>query len=269
MQYRAYSPGSVTLFFQVVDSEVPYLKGSKGVSVCIAPGALTELDDNGSAVFVNGKEVSGEIQKYIAQKYGFKGTIKTTTYLPISQGFGISGAIALSTSLAMAAKYKKTYYYAVKIAHEAELFAGSGLGDVASEYEGGFTYRRKAGVQPYGHVDRVHYSGKISVAVFGEKIETKSVLENEELKRRIKEAGAIVIKKFDAAPTFSNALKLARDFSFSLGLMSAELEKFLGSCPNATMAMLGNSAIIFGDCNVPSGAKVYDVTLSGRASILD
>jgi len=268
MPYRAYSPGSVTLFFQVVDSKIPHLRGSMGVGVCISPGALTELEDGKDAVLLNGREIDGNIQRYIAERYGYHGTVKTTVSLPISQGFGMSGAIALSTSLAMATKYKKTYYHAVKIAHEAELFAGSGLGDVASEYEGGFTFRRKEGVQPYGHVDRLHYRGKIKVAVFGDKIETKSVLENKMLRMKIEEAGAWALEKFKDEPTFNNALKLAREFSFSLGLMSAELEKFLRSCPNATMAMLGNSAIIFGDCKVPDTAKVYEVTLGERATVL-
>ncbi|NPA75749.1 MAG: GHMP kinase [Euryarchaeota archaeon] len=268
MKYRAHAPGSITLFFDIVSSEKMHLRGSRGVGVCVAPGAITEIEEGPERVILNDKEIDGIIQKYVASRYGFRGTIKSTSMLPVAQGFGMSGAIALSTSLALAAKYRKTYYYAAKIAHEAELKAGTGLGDVASEYEGGFTFRRRAGVQPYGRVDRIPYDGKITLLVFGEKIETSEILSNEEMRATLRTLGKRAMRKFAARPSFENAIHIGRDFSFALGLMSHELRAFLEECPNASMALFGNSAIVFGECSAPAGAEKYEVTLGARATIL-
>ncbi len=268
MRYSAYSPGSVTLFFEIVREESRNKTGSRGVGVCINPGVITEVSDDGRGILLNGMEVEGEIQRWIAEKYGFRGRISTTASLPVSQGFGMSGAIALSTSLALAALKGKTYLEAAEIAHAAEVEHGTGLGDVASQYEGGFTFRKKAGIQPYGVVDRIHYPGKITLAVFGEKIETGKIIGSEEWGARIKKLGGEAMRKFEENPVFENALKIARDFSFSLGLMTDELEEFLRRCENATQALLGNSAIIFGECEVPEWIRTYEVTLGGRAIIL-
>ncbi len=268
MKYRAYSPGSVTLFFEIVREESVNKTGSRGVGVCVNPGTITEVNTEGEGIFLNGDRIEGEIQGWIAERYGFRGEIRSTAALPISQGFGMSGAIALSTSLALAAMRGKTYLEAAEIAHGAEVAHGTGLGDVASEYEGGFTFRRSAGIQPWGVVDRIHYQGRITLAVFGERIETEKIIGSDEWTLKIKKLGGEAMRKFSASPSFKNALKVARKFSFSLGLMGEELEDFLRKCPMATQALLGNSAIIFGECEVPEGIRTYEVTLGARASIL-
>ncbi len=268
MKYKAYAPGSVTMFFEIVDNDNPVLRGSKGVGVSVAPGAITEVEDGPFRILLNEREVYGEIQRFVAEMYRFKGTIKTTTALPVSQGFGMSSAIALSTSLALASIYRKTYFHAARIAHLAELHSGTGLGDVATAYEGGFTFRRKAGIQPYGRVDRINYSGPIKLVVFGDELETSKIILNEEWKEKIKVLGKKAIRNFTRRPTFENALKISRDFSFSLGLMSSEMKSFIEDCKSATMALLGNSAIVFGNCKIPPELQTYDVTLSSRAVIL-
>nr|AAZ32467.1 predicted archaeal kinase [uncultured euryarchaeote Alv-FOS1] len=268
MKFKAYAPGSVTLFFDIVDNEKPHLRGSRGVGVCVAPGAITEIEPGPRRVILNGEEIRGKIQRYVATSYGFEGTIKTVTALPISQGFGMSGAIALSTSLALAAMTGATYYHAARVAHEAELRAGSGLGDVASEFEGGFTFRRRAGIQPYGRVDRIFYSGKITLVVLGDKIETRGILKSESWRIKLGELGRKAMRRFSARPDFERALEVSRNFSFGLGLMNSELKEFLEQYPNAAMALFGNSAIVFGECDIPDEYAAYEVTLGSRATVL-
>ena len=268
MRFRAYSPGSVTLFFEIVNDSKPYLSGSRGVGVCVAPGAVTEIENGKDKVILNGREVRGEIQRYIAARYGFSGMISTTTGLPISQGFGMSGAIALSTSLALAAKFRRTYYNAVIIAHEAELAVGSGLGDVASEYEGKFTVRVRAGIQPYGRVDRLPFHGELKLVVFGDKIRTQNIIKSDEWNKKIKTLGNKAMEEFESKMTIENAIRVSRRFSLSLGLMSSELREFIENCNNATMALLGNAAIVFGNCAVPDWVKTYKAALGTRATVL-
>ena len=264
----ASSPGSVTLFFEIREHNSPFRKGSRGVGVCVEPGAVTEVKRGEKKITLNGKEIQGKIQDYIASKFGFEGELNTKIFLPISQGFGMSGAIALSTALAIAKEMGKDERMARKIAHEAEVTLGTGLGDVASEITGGMNVRLKEGIPPYGEVETIPYEGEIKLVVFGDKIETKSIITSEEWKRRIKKLGEESMNKFLKEKTMENALIIAREFSFSLGLMSPQLREFLEKCENATQALLGNSAIVFGDCNI-KGGKEYRVRIGNKAMILE
>ncbi len=272
MRYRAYSPGSITLFFRIVDSPDPQFRGSQGVGFSVSPGAVTEVRHGPEKIVLNGEEVDGQIQRYVADAYGFRGRIETRIYLPLSQGFGMSGAIALSTSLALASMFRKTYYHAVKIAHEAELMAGTGLGDVASEFTGGMTLRLRGGVPPHGWVDRIPYTGPVDVKllVFDEPIVTGTIIGDEVWADRIKRYGSEAMEEILRDPSFENALRIARKFAFNLGLVKGELEEFLRRCENATMALIGNSAIVFGDCKlpVPEHVRAYDVSPGVGATIL-
>ncbi len=268
MGYRAYSPGSVTLFFRIVENEDPRKMGSLGVGVCVDPGAITEIKE-GEGIFLNGQKIEGPIQRKVMEMFGFQGQVETTIALPVSQGFGMSGAIALSTSLALASKFRKTYFEAAEIAHVAEVTMGTGLGDVASEFEGGFTIRTSPGIQPFGVVDRIHYGGKINLFVFGEPINTREIITNKKFREKIIEEGEYAMRRFMKKRTFDNALAIARDFSLELGVMSPSLRDFIENCENSTQALLGNSAIVFGECrDIPDNAQSFQVSLGSRARIL-
>ena len=268
MRYRAYSPGSVTLFFEPLVHGDLHLSGSRGVGVCVSPGAITEITE-GRGIYLNGREIDGPIQREVAKRYGFDGKISTTTVLPVSQGFGMSGAISLSSSLALASKFSRTYLYAARVAHEVEVKSGTGLGDVASQFEGGFTIRLREGIQPFGVVDRLPYRGKIKLVVFEGELETRDILGDEGEMRRIVALGRESMEKFTRDMNVESAIKIGRKFSFSLGLMDDPLEKFLKRCQRATQALFGNSAIVFGDCRIPHEGVEYDVSIGSRAAILD
>ncbi len=268
MSSTASSPGSVTLFFEIRDNENILKKGSRGMGVCVAPGAITEVEKGEQKIILNGVEIEGKIQSYIASRFGFEGRISTKLYLPISQGFGMSGAIALSTALAIAKEMDMDEKIAWKIAHEAEIINGSGLGDVASEIAGGVNIRAREGVQPYGEVEIINYHGPIKLVVFGDKIETKDIITREEWKGKIKKLGREAMDELMREKSMENAIKIARRFSFSLGLMSPELREFLENCENATQALLGNSAIVFGDCEITQG-RVYEAKIGKGAMILE
>jgi pantoate kinase len=269
---KAFSPGSVTLFFEIRDEKKDILKiGSRGVGVCLSMGAITEVRRGDSLqVYVNGETLENSIQRDIAEIYGFKGKITTSLQLPVSQGFGMSAAAALSTSLAIAKIMGKTYLEAARIAHGVEVQRRSGLGDVASQYEGGFTVRIREGIQPYGIVDRLFYTDiPTYLLILKEGIETNSVLQDEKMRRIIKKEGHRAMQRFLKMPNLENAIRIAREFSLRTSLISEEGRNILDECSNATMAMIGNSVVIFGDCKILEDYKAYKVNLGDRAKIMD
>ncbi len=270
MKYRAYSPGSVTLFFDIVKDSDVHLTGSRGVGVCVSRGVYTEIKrGNKLKITVNGKECEGKLQKYIANKYGFVGTIKNDVELPISQGFGMSGAIALSTSLALARWKGLTYLEAARIAHEAEIKMRTGLGDVASEYEGGFTVRIRAGIQPYGMVDRIPFEGEIKLIVVGEPIKTGEIISSGQIKDKIRELGSWAMKEFLKEKNVKRAIDIGRKFALHLGIMNDDLRDLLEKCDNATQSLFGNAAIVFGNCDVDlRDYTVYKVKIGCRARVI-
>ncbi len=270
---RAFSPGSITLFFEIKDEHKDPLKmGSRGIGVCVSRGAITHVQQGEELrIYVNGENVKNSIQEDIARAYNFKGTIHTELQLPISQGFGMSAAAALSTSLAIAKLKNKTYLQAAQIAHRVEVERKSGLGDVASQYEGGFTLRLKEGIHPYGIVDRLFFPPiPITLVKLKEGIETREVLKDENRREKIKKEGHLAMEKFLSMPTLDNAIKIARAFAFKTSLISEEGKDFLNACENAAIAMIGNSAIVFGYCKeeIVEGYRAYEVSLGARAKLL-
>ncbi len=271
---RAFSPGSVTLFFEIRDDAQDLLKrGSRGVGVCLSLGVITSVEEGeGLEIYINGKREHGSIQEDIAKAYGFRGRIKSEVQLPVSQGFGMSGAAALSTSLALGRWKSITYLESLHIAHRIEIKRKSGLGDIASQYEGGFTIRIKEGVQPYGIVDRLFIPKiPITLVILDEEVETRSVLQDKDMRKKIKKEGARAMERFLKEPSLDNAIKIARKFSIRTSLIGELAKNFLEECPNAAIAMIGNSAIVFGECkeDILDDYKVYRTEMGERARILD
>ncbi|AGB04310.1 putative kinase, sugar kinase superfamily [Aciduliprofundum sp. MAR08-339] len=270
---RAFSPGSITLFFEIRDEKIdPLRRGSRGVGVCISEGMVTEVSAGDKLeIYLNRKKIKHSIQEDIAKIYGFSGKIESFTELPVSQGFGMSAAAALSTALALERINNGTYMHAAQVAHRIEIERRSGLGDVASQYEGGFTVRTREGIQPYGVVDRIFFPNTpMSIVILDEAIETRRVIGDKDSRRKIKKEGHLAMEKFLRAPSLKNAIKIAREFALNTGLINEEGKNLLQKCENAAIAMIGNSAVIFGECgrDLIEEYPTYIVNLGNRAGIL-
>lgn len=270
---EAFSPGSVTLFFEIRERKGDLKRtGSRGVGVCVSSGVRTRIfPGKRLEVCIDGEVRKNTIQEEVAKRMGFVGRIESIVELPVSQGFGMSGAAALSTALAIAKLKGISYLTAARVAHEVEVRRKSGLGDVATQYEGGFTLRLREGIQPFGVVDRLFYPPlPIFLIVFRERgIETHEILSDPQEVSKIKKEGYRAMRSLLQKPTWKNALKVAREFSFRTGLISEEMRDFLNRCENSTAAMIGNSAIVFGECKeeIFDNYKVYRVELGERARI--
>ncbi|MEK6941473.1 MAG: GHMP kinase, partial [archaeon] len=144
MKATAYAPAHITGFFKI------YPNGSTGAGVNLEEGVTTTVFAKPATkqqikIKINGKKMRADtsktvIKKFLAlnrQKFEIKAFHKTR--LPIGYGLGASGAGALSLALALnkALGTKLGFKEAQKIAAEAEIENGTGLGDVyAQEFKG-------------------------------------------------------------------------------------------------------------------------------------
>src|SRR3989304_4488103 len=98
----AFCPGHVTAFFAPVEDPDPYQKGSRGGGPAPAPGWAVERAIGGAA---------------------FEVVVQSEVQLPVSQGFGMSAAGALSATLAGedAVDLALSHSRCVAVAHAAEV----------------------------------------------------------------------------------------------------------------------------------------------------
>lgn len=242
---KAFCPGHITCFFQPVRSDDMLTTGSLGVGIRIDKGSTVTVDERSDrkiAVTMDGQTSDAKITKAVlellAPGRGFDVTVVND--LPISQGFGMSAAGAISTGLCICQMLGIDENEAYKAAHVAEIREGGGLGDVAGIMgKGPISARIKAGFPPAGVVESSGSSENFTLAVIGESMGTKGILNDAGTMQRIAKAGENALSQYHSP---NDMFRLSRRFSSDAGLetsaMSAALSK-LGE--RAAMCMLGNS----------------------------
>ncbi len=106
---RAFCPGHVTGFFQVCEDADPLKMGSRGAGFCISKGVTTEVrvrpaSESSVEVRINGGKAAAVVTETAVNAFlddPAEVHVDSTVELPISQGFGMSGAGALSTLFAI------------------------------------------------------------------------------------------------------------------------------------------------------------------------
>lgn len=179
-------------------------------------------------------------------------TVDQTMELPVSQGFGMSAAGALSAALAVAAIQRRPRHDAIWAAHSAEVVNRSGLGDVVGANLGGFETRREPGIAPHGRVEAFPTGDPVEdvlLAVVDEAILTKKVLADPEQRRRIKETGREALRRFWDAPSLRSFADTSREFSLSTRLASDRIARVYRETERlayVSQCMLGGSVFAFG-----------------------
>jgi pantoate kinase len=246
---KAYAPSHVTGFF------VAYRNGSTGAGVNLEEGVVTEVkveesSRNRAAIMVNGKAKKLPTSRRVVREFtrlaGMPFSIKVNhrTRMPSGYGLGISGAMALSLSLALnkAIGSGLTEKECVDIAKEAEIAEGTGLGDVIAERFAGFTLGRK----PYPSEDAevLPLREKHVALAFFRPIKTKKVIRDRQMKRKINRAGLKCMRDFSRRKTPAEFTRLCNRFSAESGLLTKRLGRVMKEVPEASMAMLGETLFI-------------------------
>ncbi len=268
-QGEAFCPGHVTAFFEVHEDPDPRKKGSRGAGLCLTLGVTTaarvrEAPRPSLEILVNGKRTRAEVTEAAARKVlgdrAYEVKLLSETPLPVSQGFGVSSAAALSTTLALddALGLGLPREELVALAHVADVECGTGLGDVVPASMGGMDLRLRPGAPGHGDVRTFPVHTNLLLAVVGPELLTRSVIRNPENVAAINRHGGACVDAFAQEPTLERLFDLGNRFAEETGLASkAVLEVVRASrmFGRAAMAMLGNS--VFAEAGREELATLY------------
>lgn len=264
MQAEAFVPGHITGFFEVFKNKDLLRSGSRGCGVVLDMGAHTrvkvdEAGQNSAEVYVNGGlcdcPVTRSVVEHIIKASGKKYRVRVDHLLelPMKYGFGMSGAGALGTALALnkAMSLGLSRRACGVIAHEAEVLNGTGLGDVIAELTGGLVLRTKPGAPGIGRVEKILSDLNVVVCLIGGELETKEVLRHREMINRINTAGKKSYALFLKNKTPEGFLQASWRFARDTGLVNEKIYLAAKSLANygvtASMAMLGNALFTLTD----------------------
>ena len=270
---RAFAPAHLTGFFEIRDEHAnPYHQGSRGAGLNIEVGVEAKVTVREAAptrtVRINGvidtaPVVHTTLSGLLGDAYPAAVEVDLSSPLPASQGFGLSGAGALSTGLALAAMLGFPTKNALWEAHKAEVTHRTGLGDVPAQFVGGAEIRVTPGPMPIGVVER--FAGldsrrlDVVCCTLDVPISTRVVLGDAAARARINAAGAECVEKLRAEPTLARYMALSTEFAARAGLTSPELADALLTARRfgpATQTMLGNSLHLLLDSKATPASDV-------------
>ncbi len=261
---KAFAPGNVSGVFKIIADEDPAKMHSLGMGFTVADGAtVTVAESESTSVHFNGSPIEfATVRSVVAKLTGVPLRVEIETELPLSGGFGLSGASSLATAFAIneLLGLGRSENALGMVAHVAEVENLTGLGDVAGQFNGGCLVKLVRG-DPLAAVSLpvpeqvVHYR-------YYSPIDTKSVIGNPAQRQRINTAadaalGALTRLKDRGESEFARYISIAKEFSVQSGLLlDDDVKSAIRECEEiggtASMIMLGNAVF----SNVPfSGAK--------------
>src|SRR3989441_11113500 len=225
---EAFAPGHITAFFVGYDDLNPFRKGSRGAGLCTTLGIHTiararEDRTQSIEVFINDEPAKADASTRAAKLLIGSGryTVKVLQkqQLPSMQGFGMSGAGALSTVLALneALELGRSREDLVGLAHRSDVESGTGLGDVMPQATGGMDLREKPGAPPYGVVRKFDVEAELFLCAVGPPFVKASVLGSPAVMDRIRASGGEGPHEVARGPPPPRAFHLGRTVAPATG----------------------------------------------------
>ncbi|MFB6218574.1 MAG: pantoate kinase [Halobacteriaceae archaeon] len=267
----AFVPGHLTALFSVHRRGSPERTGSRGAGVALTDGVTVRAAPGDRAVDLDGESVAAV--EGVLDALGVDARVDIDPDLPVGAGFGVSGAAALGTALAVnaVAGLARSENELVAVAHAAEVAAGTGLGDVVAQARGGVPLRLEPGAPPHASLDGIPAGGRIEYLSLGE-LSTKQVLDGDT--DALSAAGERALAALRERPTLPTLVETGREFAVEADLLTddvaAVIEDVAAAGGRASMAMLGRSVFAPGTglsdagydprvCRVhPAGATIRD-----------
>jgi len=258
MNTTAFAPGHISGFFEPVFSQDLSRTGSRGAGINITLGATSEVFVKNSIkqnieVYINNKKSNAIVTKlaikYLIGENPLHIVVKTRLGLPISQGFGMSAAGAISATFALSRIIGVSTNDAIRASHFAEVQLKTGLGDVIANCFGGVEIRKSAGLPPWGLIEHIPGNFNLILCVLGKKISTKKILEDKSKINKIKEYGRYCTKKLLENPSIENLFFQSQVFTKNSGLADKHILEAINAASRfgkASMCMLGNSVFAMG-----------------------
>ena len=256
----AFCPGHISGYFRPVQGDSLRKTGSTGAGLVISEGVtvlvkqaprthveITRTDRKGSVI----ERVPGSPPiEYLMKALGVTARISTRCHLPISAGFGLSGAALTASAMAANQVFSLglTTAECSWSAHEAEILHKTGLGDIAACQGGGIDCRKGPGID----ADIVRLTGHfppICAVTFGP-LPSPGILGSPEAMEKVTRAFPGM-----CPGSIEELLTLSRAFAEKSGLITPAVRHALDLCDTegvpASMTMLGNGIFAIGDTALP------------------
>ncbi|MFO7791748.1 MAG: hypothetical protein R6W73_02045 [Candidatus Saliniplasma sp.] len=254
MTSKAFCPGHITGFFTLSESsKEPFNKtGSRGAGFSIELGVEAEVSvgEKGWLIEVDGERTAFPTVEKTLFNIAQGGEVFIETEIPFSQGFGLSGACALSAGMAALDDLGEDPKKAVEYAHNSEVFCRTGLGDVVAQSKGGFEIRVKEGLPPDGEIIKKDVDRELVIAVLGQPLVTPDILNDPLLSEWIKLFGNECMEEFLPDKGFEKFLDLSLEFAENTKFIKEKVGDAIDALRGhgkGSMAMIGNSLFFFGD----------------------
>ena len=275
---KAFAPGNISGLFKIITHDDPAKMHSLGWGFTVSDGVTVELahaQAGSTQVTFNGKPIDfPTVSSALRDLAGTPLDVDITSNLPLSSGFGLSGASTLAALIAAnhLLEIGKSRQEIAMIAHVAEVRNLTGLGDVCAQYNGGCLVKTKVG-NPLAATVLKMPATPIYWRYFG-KIRTSEILADHERHQLINRAADQALNTIEhsiqskTTITFETLIALALDFAESSELLMDHRVKDSIAQANAnggvaTMIMLGNA--VFSTAPFPGCTETM---LSGSAAHL-
>ncbi len=253
---KAFAPGNISGLFKIIAHDDPAKMHSLGWGFTVSDGVtvnLTLSNAKTTKVFFNQRTIDfPTVSTALRDLTPTPLNVNITSNLPLSSGFGLSGAATLAALIAAnhLLNLGKSRHDLAMIAHIAEVRNLTGLGDVCAQYNGGCLVKTKIG-DPLAATLLAMPPTAIHWRYFG-KIRTSEILSDHERHQRINDAADNALGSIQNAIddgttiTFDHLIALALDFAESSELLMDErvknsINQAQSNGGIATMIMLGNA----------------------------
>lgn len=258
----AFVPGHITGFFSIHPHEIPERAGSRGGGLTLSDGVRVTVEPaETTTILLNNRQVSMGAVEGVLDRLGVTARVIAQTPLPVSAGFGVSGASALGTALAANAVTDgtRTENELIALAHAAEVEAGTGLGDVVGQARGGLPIRIEPGAPPHGRFDGLPVRSRIEYVSFGG-LDTATIIGGDT--DTLSQAGEDALASLLDRPTLERFMAESRRFACEAELLTDRVAETIEAVQQAdgeaSMAMLGETVFALGDGLTKAG---YDPTV--------
>ncbi|MFC6988021.1 pantoate kinase [Haloplanus sp. GCM10025708] len=245
----AFVPGHVTGFFSAHPADDPAVAGSRGAGLTLSDGVRVTVESGDRRITLDGEVCEMPPVTRVLDAMDVDAQVRAESDLPVGTGFGVSGAMALGTAIAVNAAFDRDYSEnsLITIAHRAEVAAGTGLGDVVAQARGGIPIRLEPGAPAYGELDGIPTTARVEYLSLGS-LSTEEVLSGDT--DRLSAAGEDALSRLVARPTLSQFMVDARRFAREAGLLTDRVESTIADVTEAggeaSMAMLGETVFALG-----------------------
>jgi len=236
-------PHHVSGLWIPVLSSNPLFSGSIGAGINLSVSSVALPFEDECTIRLNNQEVFHEQAKDVCEFYKTKVGVTVESPFNLGKGFALSSTLLIAHTLVSSIYAGSSLLNAFQKAHELEVVRGTGLGDVISQYYGGFVIRTRPGPPGIGEAFKipVKYRVKLIVSSLPYSEPTGKMLERIPLSHY--EKGLSLLKKVASSEDLMDYFNAAKDYTQGIFDYSSIPAEILRS-PGVVGLYLKKSALI-------------------------